>query len=396
MASIPALEESRIGLWAARGTWSFYNFGKFEDVRLELAMNLDDFEPADLGRCGEPYTVEVGLQHHLRLLRARLLRRGTRWAGAGAVAVEGHFGHRGRRATRVALRKVLLPDLRLLRLRRLPPPEAHFDLRAQRRPQLGTPAARGRSHGLRDRLRAGLSRHSELDAARFERQSDPQRRHRRRRRARPARRARRSVLEDRRSGDRPGHKADVLANHPANQTAFALRNILCGAAGYNSDPRVCGFVSLNGKGGPAPAISTLAMGASALAAGSGNNAALSAYNNGFLCTLLVGSTQSKNPACLTALRAALRPLNVDPSDCGVQIVPPNTVHDLLRRRAGSRRVQRRRRLAVPHPECESGVLLGRARREPHARAGSVARLRSLLPDRTATSTAWTSSTPTPA
>ena len=31
--------------------------GPLEDVRLELAMNIDDFEPIDLGRCGEPYTV---------------------------------------------------------------------------------------------------------------------------------------------------------------------------------------------------------------------------------------------------------------------------------------------------------------------------------------------------
>jgi hypothetical protein len=30
--------------------------GPLEDVRLELAANIQDFEPADLGRCGEPYT----------------------------------------------------------------------------------------------------------------------------------------------------------------------------------------------------------------------------------------------------------------------------------------------------------------------------------------------------
>ena len=56
LASLPSLEESRIGLWALRAVWSFYDVGPFEDVRLELAANFDEFEPADLGRCGEPYT----------------------------------------------------------------------------------------------------------------------------------------------------------------------------------------------------------------------------------------------------------------------------------------------------------------------------------------------------
>jgi len=39
-----------------RGIWSFFEVGPLEDVRLELAANIQDFEPADLGRCGEPYT----------------------------------------------------------------------------------------------------------------------------------------------------------------------------------------------------------------------------------------------------------------------------------------------------------------------------------------------------
>ncbi|HVP27881.1 MAG TPA: DUF1302 family protein [Myxococcota bacterium] len=56
LASLPTLEESRIPLWAARLIYSFYNVGPLEDVRLETAINLDDFEPNDLGRCGEPYT----------------------------------------------------------------------------------------------------------------------------------------------------------------------------------------------------------------------------------------------------------------------------------------------------------------------------------------------------
>jgi hypothetical protein len=55
LASLPSLEESRIALWALRGVWSFYDVGPLEDVRLELAGNYDEFEPTDLGRCGEPY-----------------------------------------------------------------------------------------------------------------------------------------------------------------------------------------------------------------------------------------------------------------------------------------------------------------------------------------------------
>jgi hypothetical protein len=57
LGSLTSLEESRISLWAIRGVWSFYDVGPFNDVRLELAMNFDQFEPTDVGTCGEPYTV---------------------------------------------------------------------------------------------------------------------------------------------------------------------------------------------------------------------------------------------------------------------------------------------------------------------------------------------------
>ncbi len=56
LASLPSLEESRIALWALRGVWSFYSVGPLEDLRLEMAFNYDQFEPADLGRCGEPFS----------------------------------------------------------------------------------------------------------------------------------------------------------------------------------------------------------------------------------------------------------------------------------------------------------------------------------------------------
>ncbi len=55
LASLPSLEESRIGLWSARAVWHFWDVGPLEDVRVEFVALLDDFEPTDLGRCGEPY-----------------------------------------------------------------------------------------------------------------------------------------------------------------------------------------------------------------------------------------------------------------------------------------------------------------------------------------------------
>jgi len=57
LASLPSLEESRIPLWSVRGVYSFYEVGPFEDVRAEVAFNFDEFQPNDLGACGEPYTV---------------------------------------------------------------------------------------------------------------------------------------------------------------------------------------------------------------------------------------------------------------------------------------------------------------------------------------------------
>jgi hypothetical protein len=55
LASLPSLEESRISLWALRAIWSFYDVGPLNDVRLELAMNFDQYQPIDPGVCGEPY-----------------------------------------------------------------------------------------------------------------------------------------------------------------------------------------------------------------------------------------------------------------------------------------------------------------------------------------------------
>ncbi len=62
LANLPSLEESRIALWAWRGVWSFYEVGPLSDVRAELAFNFDEFESADLGACGEPFTINIVCQ----------------------------------------------------------------------------------------------------------------------------------------------------------------------------------------------------------------------------------------------------------------------------------------------------------------------------------------------
>jgi len=59
LSSLPSLEESRIALWSGRFVYSLYDLWDFEDVRIEFAFNLDQYQPADLGGCGEPYTINV-------------------------------------------------------------------------------------------------------------------------------------------------------------------------------------------------------------------------------------------------------------------------------------------------------------------------------------------------
>jgi len=59
LASLPSLEESRIALNSVRAVWSFYDVGPADDVRLEVAFNFDKMNPADIGRCGEPFTALV-------------------------------------------------------------------------------------------------------------------------------------------------------------------------------------------------------------------------------------------------------------------------------------------------------------------------------------------------
>jgi hypothetical protein len=84
LATLPSLEESRIALWAARAVWSLWQVGPLEDVRLEFAANIDHFEGADFGQCGEPYTVNAACN-----LRAGLFAHGiTGYGLVGATKPE--------------------------------------------------------------------------------------------------------------------------------------------------------------------------------------------------------------------------------------------------------------------------------------------------------------------
>ncbi len=56
LSSLPTFEASRIALWAGRAVYTLGSFGPIEDLRFEVAANFDQFEPTDLGRCGEPYS----------------------------------------------------------------------------------------------------------------------------------------------------------------------------------------------------------------------------------------------------------------------------------------------------------------------------------------------------
>jgi len=59
LSSLSSLEESRIAMWSARGVWSFYEVGPIDDVRLELAFMLDDYQQIDIGACGEAYSPNI-------------------------------------------------------------------------------------------------------------------------------------------------------------------------------------------------------------------------------------------------------------------------------------------------------------------------------------------------
>jgi hypothetical protein len=53
LGPLASLEESRVSLWSARLIYMLYDVGPLRDVRIETALVMQDFEPFDLGQCGE-------------------------------------------------------------------------------------------------------------------------------------------------------------------------------------------------------------------------------------------------------------------------------------------------------------------------------------------------------
>ncbi len=156
LASLPALEESRIPVWAARAIYSFYEVGPLSDVRLEVALDLDTFYPADLGRCGEAYTPNPVCNKTFGLLGHGIAHLGIAGEDRPPDWWIERQGAAGRRPARVPLGAVQLRAGGLLELREDPVSGAAHELLAQRRSDV-RPAAEDRRHGgLRGRERAGL------------------------------------------------------------------------------------------------------------------------------------------------------------------------------------------------------------------------------------------------
>ncbi len=318
LASLPGLEESRIALWAARGTWSFYNFGKIEDVRLELAVNLDDFEPADLGRCGEPFAVELVCGITFGYFAHGFSGAGLAgqdkppapWEDVSGIEAGARLEWRYGRFSFQLSDFYGYDDFpyprRISTYEHNVDPDTGRPRRAGQHGSCTTGAERaclGVAHGVLtdaagDAIRLADSNDDGIPDAYYHRGD-------------PLWKTGDLVID-------AAQQADALQNHAANQTAYAFSSILCGAAGSNSDPSLCSWVSLNGKEGSGALVSTMANAASALAAGS-KFAGQSAFNNGFFCTLVVGNTDIRSQSCFRAVFNAIRPLNVDLSDCGTQV-----------------------------------------------------------------------------
>jgi hypothetical protein len=302
LASLPGLEESRIGLWAARGTWSFYNLGKLEDVRLELAVNLDDFEPADLGRCGEPFAFDLVCNLTFGYFAHGIF--GAGLAGTDRPPdpwrdIEGIEG-----GARVEFRygRFSFQISDFYGFDDFPYPKRIWTYSRNVDPYTGMPR-RAEATG---RCKTGDSRVEEACLGRgdasvlVDANGDPLR----------ARDWDRNGIPDDVNGDgtpdiltRPlptdgsifaatykngdviptdAFRRDVIEYHHANQTAFAVGNAaVVGGAGMEVDPALAGVGSFNGKEGPAPFISTVAQGASGILAAS-NSAFLSAAANNFI------------------------------------------------------------------------------------------------------------------
>jgi len=117
---------------------------KIEDVRLELAVNLDDFEPADLGRCGEPFAVELVCGITFGYFAHGFLGRGSRRPGQAAAPWEDASGiEAGARLEWRYGASASSSPTSTATTTSVPAPD--LDLRAQRRSGHRTPATRGPS-----------------------------------------------------------------------------------------------------------------------------------------------------------------------------------------------------------------------------------------------------------
>ena len=121
-------------------------------------MNFDQFQPTDVGSCGEPYTVLAACATLGRPARARLLRRRPRGPAAAARPVERRARPRVRRALRVPLGPLQLRDHGLLRLPGLPVRRGRLRLQPQRRPAHRPPAAQRVDRQVQDRQGVGVPR----------------------------------------------------------------------------------------------------------------------------------------------------------------------------------------------------------------------------------------------
>jgi hypothetical protein len=306
LSSLPSLEESRIALWSARGTWSFYNIGKFEDVRLELAVNLDKYQPADLGRCGEPYAFDVICSLSFGYFAHGL-------AGAGLAGndkppspwedVKGLEGG-GRLEWRYQKFSFQLSDfygyddfphpVRISTFERNVDPDSGRPRRYLNHGPCTTgfePACLGNPNAL---LRGPDGYPLRAVNGMLSGHTGPNR----------------NIYNVADLIVDPNTTADILANHYANQQAFAFGSIDCGVAGLNVDPAICGLASINSKQGPGAPLATVANGFSALLAGSQNAVDSATGLRPYVCTY----KNVVNPVCRDAWKASLVLINHDPGD----------------------------------------------------------------------------------
>ncbi|RIL07476.1 MAG: hypothetical protein DCC71_02840 [Proteobacteria bacterium] len=324
LASLPGLEESRIALWSARGTWSFYNVGKLEDVRLELAMNFDDFEPADLGRCGEPFSLELVCGITLGYFAHGIAGVGLAghdkppapWNDVEGIEAGARVEWRYKRFSFQVSDFYGYDDFPYPR--RISTYERNVDETSGRPRRSGARGAcrdgseracLGRRNGVRMGPDAQPLRVADLSGPDGVPDGFPE-----------------TVIERGttdpilaaayKTGEliiEPEHKSDVLRNHPANQTTWTLANTLCGVSGPFVDPRLCAFATPNGLHGPGGNLSSVANGASALLAGS--PAAIGSATSSF-ARFVCWTTDDSHDArpCRNAMRASLIRLNLDPGD----------------------------------------------------------------------------------